>query len=289
MTGLLPRNALSGRRIGISVSESPDLARLGLLESHFQLALGEIGRAVLLADGSLAYGGHLEPTGYTVFLAQELERYGFQDSRLLVCLPYTVHRRLGLRDLLDREAALGLAVRVVYLGPDGEETSPDEGRGPEPAPLADLSLERRALTGMRTYMVRHIDARVLLGGQRGRPDGRVPGLIEEVVLTLRAAQPLYLAGGFGGVTADIADALGVGGNWMARPADRAAPTTGYLAGMRELQDLRPATKPWKVLRNGLTRAENARLAASHRPSDIAALVTLGLSRVAAARRPDAGA
>ena len=39
---LLPPDALAGIRLGISVSESSDLMRLGLLESHFRVALGEI-------------------------------------------------------------------------------------------------------------------------------------------------------------------------------------------------------------------------------------------------------
>lgn len=52
---LLPPDALRGMRLGISVSESTDLGRLGLLEEHFRLALGEITRVVLVSGG----GSHM--------------------------------------------------------------------------------------------------------------------------------------------------------------------------------------------------------------------------------------
>ena len=54
---LLPPDALQGMRLGISVSESADLGRLGLLEEHFRLALGEIARVVLVSGGGLPMAG----------------------------------------------------------------------------------------------------------------------------------------------------------------------------------------------------------------------------------------
>jgi hypothetical protein len=71
-THLLPPDALKGIPLALSVSDSPDLGKLGLLESHFRMALGEIGRCVLIANGRLVYGGHLDPSGYAAFLAREL-------------------------------------------------------------------------------------------------------------------------------------------------------------------------------------------------------------------------
>ncbi|MEV6932077.1 hypothetical protein AB0M46_47370 [Dactylosporangium sp. NPDC051485] len=273
---LLPHDALRGRRIGVSISDSPDLGRLGLLTSHLRLALGEIARAVLVAGGSLAYGGHLEPTGFTPFLAQELERYGAAEGRLLVCLGWPVHREVALSELDRREEALGLVARVVYLDPHGEEIPKETDRGEAPEPTTDPVAMADGLTAMRRYLTAHVDARVLLGGRRSGAAGRYPGLLEEALLALESGQPLFLAGGFGGVTADIADALGVGLEWLP-PAGDAPPADG-LPLIREFRD---AEEPWRALANGLDGAENARLAASHRPSDVAALVTLGLGRVAA--------
>src|ERR1700689_331680 len=88
---LLPRNALSGCCIAISASESADFGRLGLVETHFKLALAEIARSVLVSGGKLAYGGHLNLDGYTGFLIDELQRYSRRDRPLRVCLAWPEH------------------------------------------------------------------------------------------------------------------------------------------------------------------------------------------------------
>src|SRR3989442_1041940 len=102
MSSLLPGEALRGTNVGISVSESVDLERLGLVETHFRLALGEIARTVLVSGGTLAYGGHLLPGGYTTFLMKELQKYGRRDSPLLLCLAWQEHRKLALSELARR-------------------------------------------------------------------------------------------------------------------------------------------------------------------------------------------
>src|SRR5688572_6584075 len=116
---LLPPDALAGIRLGISVSDSPDLLRLGLLEAHFRMALGEIARCVLVSGGQLAYGGHLQPHGYTSFLVQELERYSRRDRPLRVCLAWSEHRRMTLSALSAEKTKLGLYGEIVCLDADG--------------------------------------------------------------------------------------------------------------------------------------------------------------------------
>ncbi len=279
MTVLLPNEALRGIRVGISVSESPDLARLGLLEAHFRLALGEIARVVLVSGGGLIYGGHLSPEGYTAFLATELQRYGRRDRPLLVCLSWQEHRLLPLSELERRQRDLGLFGRVVYLDPDGAEVDPAAGRDETPILVDDQELRQRALTGLRRYMRDRQHGRVLIGGQRQGFQGELPGLMQEAVLALEAHQPVYLAGGFGGVTVDIARALGVDdGSWLPSETTALDEDQRLTAGYTRLQALAQAPK-WPGLQNGLSDDENRRLAVSHRPSDIATLVSLGLGRL----------
>jgi hypothetical protein len=276
---LLPSEILRGARIAISVSESPDLDRLGLLEIHFRLALGEIASSVLVSGGTLAYGGHLRPDGYTTFLIQELQKYGRRDSPLLICLAWQEHRELALSELAARKKALGLLGRIVRLDADGAETDPGRDRDDAAQLVADPALRRRALTGMRCYMATHTQGRVLLGGKRRGFQGEIPGLMEEALISLQHGHPVYLAGGFGGVTADIAQALGVDdGAWLSPLLDAPAPDPRWTDGFSRLRAI-PAQPGWAGLNNGLADDENWRLAASHRPSDIAALVSLGLGRL----------
>jgi len=279
MPKLLASDALRGIRIAISASDSPDLARLGLAETHFRLALAEIGRCVLIAGGELFYGGHLRDDGYTTFLIRELQKYSRRDSPLTICLAWQEHRELALSELAARRRSVGLIGTVVCLGPDGDEVDAAAGRQEAAEPVADPALRRRALTSMRRYMATQTHGRVLIGGKRAGFQGEYPGLMEEALISLEHNHPVYLAGGFGGVTADIAAALALdGASWLPAFADAPEPDPRWEAGRTRLSAF-AAAQGASATRNGLTADENRRLVASHRPSEIATLVSLGLGRL----------
>ena len=275
---LLPSNALAGVRLGISVSDSADLARLGLLETHFRLAIGEIARCVLVSGGHLTYGGHLDPEGYTTFLVQELHRYNRRDRPLHICLAWQEHRKLSLSELREQKESLGLYGDITCLDVDGNPIEPAQGRPEEPTPEADQDVWKRSLTSLRCYMARNTHGRIFIGGKREGFQGDLPGLVEEAVIALETGQPIYLAGGFGGITFDMVRALGVDdGLWFPERPDRAAPDDRLVKGLGMLADVRKQEGRAR-LDNGLSDEENRKLAASHRPSEIAALITLGLGR-----------
>jgi hypothetical protein len=278
MAGLLGADALRGLRIAISVSASPDLDRLGLMEAHFRLTVGELARAVLVSGGTLAYGGHLDPAGYTAFLVAELQRYTRRDRPLLVSLPWQEHRGLALSELGRRQRAYGQLARVVCLDRDGTPMiDPSEGREEQAVAGDDIDHQTRrsALTQMRRYQVAQTDGRVLIGGRRADFQGDLPGLMEEALLTLEARQPLYLAGGFGGVTVDIIRALGIDdAGWLPHDSQDGNEDSRVVRGRALLHELGTRPPP-----NGLTEEENRRLATTHRPSEVASLVALGLGRL----------
>jgi hypothetical protein len=275
---LLPQDALLGLWIAISASESPDLGRLGLVETHFRLALAEIARSVLVSRGKLAYGGHLDPEGYTSFLIQELHRYSRRDKPLRVCLAWSEHRRLSLHDIEVQKKELGLFGDIVFLDQNGDVIDPSIGRDADPKPVMDDDERKRSLTGLREYMTEQTSGRVLIGGKRAGIHGSMPGVLEEAVIGLNHGQPLYLAGGFGGVTSDIIKALGVDdGTWLPELPNAPPPDERLTKGIGLLKDI-GGRKDWAGLNNGLTPDENRKLAATHRPSEIAALISLGLGR-----------
>lgn len=275
---LLPVNALANVCLGISVSDSPDLARLGLLETHFRLALGEIARCVLVSGGHLAYGGHLHPDGYTVFLVEELRRFSRRDRPLHIYLAWQEHRKLSLTALKTEEKSLGLHGTVVFLNPQGVVVDASQDRSEEPPAAPDSKVASEGLTAMRRYMSEHTNGRIFLGGRRAGFQGDRPGLIEESLLALEAGQPIYLAGGFGGATADIARTLGIDdGSWLIQRSDAPAPDDRYTKALADLAKF-PKSKNWPGVHNGLTDEENKKLTASHRPSEIATLISLGLGR-----------
>jgi hypothetical protein len=273
---LLKHDALNGVRIAISASESPDLLRLGLVETHFRLALAEIARSVLVSGGKLAYGGHLDPHGYTAMLMKELHRYSRRDRPLRIYLAWQEHRKLSKAEYEKQLEYLGLFGEILCLDATGKPISWNSGRGADPVPVTSASIRMQALTGLRVYMAQNENGRVIVGGKRTGFEGAMPGVLEEAIASVANGQPLYVAGGFGGVAADIAMRVGmVGTNWLPTLVGAPAPEKLLIAGLDRLSEI---TKGQGWPENGLSDDENAQLASTHRPSEIAALVSLGLGR-----------
>lgn len=279
---LLPPDALRGITLGISVSDSPDLAQLGLLEIHFRLALAEIARSVLVSGGRLAYGGHLEPDGYTSFLVRELQRYSRRDKPISLFLAWQEHRRFSIPDLIQFEGDLGLHGSITFLNPKGQKIHPFDGRTNEPVIESDPEIRRISLTAMRKHMAENIHGRILIGGKRTGFQGDVPGIIEEAIISMELNQPLFLVGGFGGVTHDIVSALKIDdAAWLPKNPAATEPDRRMIEGIERLMSV-AAKKDRLWLNNGLTEDENKKLAATYRPSEIAALISLGLGRLSSA-------
>lgn len=269
---LVARDALRGITVGISVSDSADLSRLGLTPAHCELAVAELARAIFLAGGTIVYGGRLVPSGFTDILLDELRRYRDDRDALILCVPESEHRRLTNDDLARREQELQASAELVCLDTTGEPIN-ITARADANVPI-DVGA---ALTGMRRYITGRCDARVIVGGKLRGFQGTTPGVIEEATLSVQAGQPLYVAGGFGGAAAAVTRALG-------RETTPWYPP-GFPDGADEHQaalgHLRAATNAAPPPIDGLSDNERHLLAATHRPGDIASLVVTGLGRFAA--------
>ncbi|SFD52231.1 hypothetical protein [Roseivivax sediminis] len=276
-TELLPANALSGKQLGLSVSDSPDLDRLGLLDTHFRMTLGELARTVIIAGGSLYYGGHLQPGGITNFLIEELHRYGRRDRPLKVCLAWTVHRAMTPEQIAEQKELLGLFGEIHFLSRDGDRLD-----GPVDEPVInDPPAEERArsLSALRAYITSGTSARIVIGGKRAGFQGVMPGILEEVMFALERRQPLYLAGGFGGATLDVIRHLRPEyAEWFPLARDAPPPDERLVHGLAKIADVVAATS-WDGFENGLSEDENLLLAASYRPSEIAGLVGKGMGHM----------
>ena len=280
---ILPQDSLDGLLVGLSVSESDDLPRLGLIETHFRLALGEIARCVLVGGGRISYAGHVAASGYTPYLLKELQRYHRRDRPLVLSLPWPVHRSLSRGELDAQRTEMGLFGGLECLDEAGNAMAdPFIGRGDAAAPTSDRVAIAASLSAMRKSLAQRCDARVLIGGRRTGYQGVMPGVAEEAIAVAEAGKPLFLAAGFGGATLDVAKALGVDDGAWFPSAFSAGGDPGLAKALTRLETLRTSGA---LVQNGLNEDENKKLAATHRPSEIAALVSLGLGRLFALNLP----
>jgi hypothetical protein len=274
--------------------------------SHLDGALLELSRYLLVAGVRLAYGGHLKSDGYTMRLADLLRdpivehlRGEPPDSEphpaelityLAWPMPSTVRDEARLGPLVevrrcDRPADIDETLDPVFVAQPQVEIP------------VDSALRRyawaRGLTVMRERQTADVGARVIVGGRLGPTGdgyrGRMPGVLEEALLSIRADRPVYLVGAFGGCARLVIDALeGVSRQELSWDHQRAVP---YSDDLRQLYQERAGT--WdeydavaaelKVrglagLKNGLTLDENRELATTRSAERIVELVLRGLQQ-----------
>jgi SLOG cluster2 len=267
-------------RVAISVSEpgTPELEARGLVQAHVKHAFVETARQILAAGGSLAYGGDLRQGGFSEILVALLHTYSGDDrpktDRIRLYLGQPVWKPMAAAQMSKLTPVL---TRVKVPGAETDRT----GR-------AAAALD---FTAMRERQVAETDARVLVGGRLSGQAGRWPGVAEEAFLSLRAGQPVFLAGGMGGAADRVARALH--GDWPEEftEAYQLEHTTHYAelldagVGVPEAE-LRSAFEGAK-LDNGLTPDENDVLFRTVDLDLMVALILRGLASVAE-RRDEAG-
>ncbi len=170
----------------------------------------------------------------------------------------------------------------------------------ERAAFADEKWSRRVIQRFRRRLVvsEGSVARFAVAGATRQHGGRVPGIAEELMLTLALGKPIYVAGAFGGAAQDCGSLLGLG---PARTGDipeslYPQPEEPKLAGIAD--KLRPG--PWTSMpltagevasflkkhsiggpdwpNNGLSVEDNRLLFASEEPKQVVELVVKGLRR-----------
>lgn len=264
------REPLSQKAVAIAISDSPDMAALGLAPEHLRDAMAEIARHLLAMGARLVYGGDLRANGFTELLFELVARYrrdadaGDARPAIINYLAWPIVVSKAADELQSLAKELNGIAEFHCLDAQGADLALgilDDA----PRPRANDADWAEALTAMRHVLTRSSDARVVLGGQIEGFKGRMPGIAEEALSALEAEQPLFLLGGFGGCARDLAALLGL------LPPSPIAPAW---PGQNEFQPF-----DCKSLRNGLTAEENAVLAKTVHVDEAVALLLRGLLRL----------
>lgn len=209
--------------VALSVSEAEDLAKYGLRKTHLDEIFLELSRYLLIAGIRIAYGGHLKPSGYTLRLADLLHDPIIEHLRgemPKAGLPMELISYLAwpMFSTIQDEAKLGPLVEVRHCNrPDDVDESLDPVFVPQPT--QDIPIDTvqrrfgwsRGLTVMRERQTKEVAARVIVGGRLGPTHdgykGKMPGVLEETLVSIQAERPVYLVGAFGGCARLVVDAL----------------------------------------------------------------------------------
>ncbi len=219
--GLSIANYLYFSREGHSyIYDNKDMSKIAVLpcENHNQHVddLTRFSQTLvryLLAGGyKLIYGGDLRDNGYTEFILNEAritkdrlhkdtskdtvvgtDNESEGDAYVLnyVAWPYYLEEKT--KEWCVNEPGLFEVTKVDPAGNIDREKYP----GKEPDDLCKRSV---CLTKMRKESIRKSDARIFAGGKIRGYSGKMPGLLEEFIISYDENKPIYLVGGLGGIT-----------------------------------------------------------------------------------------
>ena len=298
-------HTLNGDVIALSTSDSDDLPLWGLSERHLNTAITEISRYLLIAGAQLAYGGHLQEHSKTFTLFDLITQH-LPEAKP----PSLIRSYIGWPIPLTIEDKAKHAMQgelIAIARPDGFDESQDAAFTVEPKWFDGDTPRRRyawarSMTKLRHRIIADTQARVVIGGKIGPPPGRdgdprswslgrMPGVLEECLLSVEAEHPLYLCGAFGGATRLAVDLI--------EGLDRADATWDWHAraphaeAMRDLYEAAGDWQPWTDVvatfkdvgveglsaANRLSPEENRRLFTATDPQEIVELILAGLSRL----------
>lgn len=274
--------------VAVSISESPDLAWLGFGEVHLVEAMLEFARHIFLLGGTVGYGGDLRAGGFTEHLLTLAEKIASPKQQVIHSyLAWPIHLSL----VQSRVDAMAASVRFDRLP---EVTGDVDPSLPLSGPNRQLIFARN-LTAMRQAMAEQSAVRIVLGGRTAGAQGAMPGVVEEALIAVERRTPLFVLGGFGGCARVVWDAIEGGtpreldldyqdrhgqsyrdlvrdyNAWAAGAGQRAVDYDGIRAAFA-------AAGPGG-LNNGLSAAENHRLARTPYVPEMVALVLLGCRRL----------
>lgn len=297
MTGKQRQKPLSGKVIGISISDSPDLQRLGFSAVHQKRALIEISRHLLAQGASVAYGGDLRPGGFTVDLVEMVKAYNEQATeraeKILNFLAWPLHLKTTVEWQAQHKNEV--SIQIIPLPQDLKQPpfNIDEKTYLEPNSTVNRYVWARCLTAMREQMARRIDARIILGGKVTDYKGAFPGIAEEAALAIAHHKPLFVLGAFGGCAKAVGEALLKESPEVLTQTYQANQSQDYAEMLEFYNQQSDQGKPHKVidystlveifgnagfkgLKNGLTESENQHLLATEDLDEMVYLILKGL-------------
>ena len=202
---------LSCQKIGVSISDpsNEELISIGQNSKHLVQLSQDITRHLLARSAILIYGGDLRPDGFTQFILDEAQvlktRMQSRCSFLIknyIAWPIYHNDTLDIKSWKTKHRNVAKMIECSYPD-DVKDLIPSVDYFLPPTNIQNSYVWSRCLTEMRMKMIEDCDVRICAGGRHYRYKGKMPGVLEEIVIAIEMERPLFLLGGFGGVTSNV--------------------------------------------------------------------------------------
>ncbi|MGZ5043183.1 MAG: hypothetical protein ACXV8P_00200 [Methylobacter sp.] len=211
------RDKFNKLRIGISISDalSDGYTSHNLSSDHLIRLAQDIARHLLARAAVVIYGGDLRIDGFTQFILDEAM---ILKSRLMTD---SIHVENHLAWPLYIDSYDGNFVRInqwraeyknimatkEHLVPLDVSDNLDQNTFLRPDTTQNKYIWSRCLTEMREKSIASSTARICAGGRLEGYKGKMPGVLEEILIAFEQSKPIYLLGGFNGVVGEVCKSI----------------------------------------------------------------------------------
>lgn len=203
-------SSLRGKNIGISISDisNEELIRIGQSASHLTRLSQDMARYLLTRGATLLYGGDIRKNGFAEFIFNEAHVLQSRLKNENIYINNYIAWPLYKNDTNDIKHWKGkhrpIAKMIDIAPPDDiKDLILSEETFLPPINTQNLFVWSRCLTEMRNKMIVRFDIRICAGGKHCGYKGIMPGVLEEIIIAIKMNRPIFLLGGFGGVTASV--------------------------------------------------------------------------------------
>lgn len=210
MSHLTENANFHGAKIGISVSDSPNLKDLGVGSEMFKDLTIELSRHILKANGRMIYGGDLRNGGFTELFRDLSYQYGQNEKSATDIVYFDNFLSWPLYNNVTMPVrAKYIESRINLIPATRGDKVPESEKGDFVLPTTlDIRLKyASSLSAMRRQMIEESVARIVVGGKLKGFTGHMAGIVEEFKLSVEKSHPVYLVGGFGGAAQFIANII----------------------------------------------------------------------------------
>jgi len=204
--------ALENFRVGISVSDvsSERYFEHHLHADHLNRLAQDVARHLLARSAILIYGGDLRKDGFTQFILDEAITLKNRLNTDLIHVENHLAWPLYIADIKVtawRARYYSVMNTVDYAVPSDIADSVNKEIFLPPNCTLNKYVWSRCLTEMRLESISSSDARICAGGKLSGYNGKMPGVLEEILIALDQNKPIYLLGGFGGVVGEVCNSI----------------------------------------------------------------------------------
>ncbi|MDL2268921.1 TIR domain-containing protein [Desulfosarcina sp. OttesenSCG-928-A07] len=203
------RDALKDFRIGISISDIPaeGYANHHLHANQLKRLSQDLARHLLARSGILIYGGDLRKDGFTEFILDEAmvlkERIKTDNIHVENHLAWPIY--VFDLQMVEWRAKYSNIIKPIEhdIPIDISKEVIDKNTPIPPTCIENKYIWSRCLTQMREESIKSSQARICAGGKLAGYNGKMPGVLEEIIISIDNKKPLYLLGAFGGVVGEV--------------------------------------------------------------------------------------